>query len=127
MSKARFMVALVWACSAALAWAGDAAWPAAVARIEEMKLLTPLRISVPKVRERGDVKGPAVLKVHVDENGQVRRAVLMESSGSPVHDEAALHAVRAAKFSPKEIDGAPTPVTLVLPLHLPLASRPYRP
>jgi TonB family protein len=101
----------------------EAEWPTRIATIEEMKMLTPMRISVPGSRPRGEIRGPAVLRVHVDAEGKVRRAVLVESCGSAGHDEAALHAMRSVRFAPKLIDGEPTEVTLVLPLHLPLAKK----
>lgn len=94
-------------------------WPARTFTIEEMTMLIPMRISVPRSRPKGEVHGPVVVRVHVDAEGNVARAMLVESSGSPGHDEAALHAMRDARFAPKLVDGVATDVTLVLPLHLP--------
>lgn len=67
-------------------------------------MLAPMRISVPTMRPKGEVRG---------------QVVLLESCGSPAHDEAALHAMRAAKFAPHLVDGTPADVTVVVPLHLP--------
>lgn len=94
-------------------------WPAPMVTIEEMTMLSPMRISVPRSRPKGEVHGPVVVRVHVDRAGKVARAMLVESCGSPGHDEAALHAMRDVRFAPKLVDGEPTDVTLVLPLHLP--------
>ncbi|MFT3664942.1 energy transducer TonB family protein [Piscinibacter sp.] len=106
---------------ASLAFAAQAQyeWPEPVVRIEDMRMLAPMRISVPTMRPRGEVRRPVVLRVHVDAAGEVRRVVLLESCGSPGHDEAAMHSMRAAKFAPKLIDGKPADVTMVVPLHLP--------
>lgn len=82
-------------------------------------MLAPMRISVPTMRPKGEVRGQVVLRVHVDAAGEARRVVLLESCGSPAHDEAALHAMRAAKFAPHLVDGTPADVTVVVPLHLP--------
>ena len=96
-------------------------WPTRVVPIEEMKMITPMVIGVPTVRTKGKVRGPVVLRVHVDKTGAVQHSVLLESCGSPAHDEAAMHSMRAVRFVPKVIDGVPEDVTLVVPLHLPLS------
>lgn len=98
-------------------------WPAHVVAIEEMKPLRPLRMAVPTDRVAGEVTGPVVLRVHVDPEGKVRRVALLESCGSPAHDEAALHAARSMLFAPKLVDGVATDVTLVVPFHLPLSKK----
>ena len=95
-------------------------WPERVVTIEEMKALAPMTFLVPRLRAKGEVKGPAVMRVHVDTEGVVRRVALLESCGSPAHDEAALHAMRSMRFAPKAVDGVPADVTLVVPLHLPV-------
>jgi TonB family protein len=96
-------------------------WPHPVVTIEEMTPLTPLRISVPWLRPKGEVTRPAILRVHVGTDGSVRRVALHESSGSPAHDEAALHGMRDMRFAPKLVEGEARDVTLVVPLHLPLS------
>ena len=99
------------------------AWPERVATIEDMRLILPIKIGVPVIRPKGEVQGPIVLRVHVDPEGVVRRAVLLASCGSSAHDEAALHAMRSARFKPYLVDNTPTDVTLAVPLHLPLTKR----
>lgn len=91
-----------------------------------MKALTPLGFSVPQVRTQGDVKRPAVLRMHVDREGAVQRVVLLESCGSPAHDQAALHAMRKMKFVPKQVNGEPSDVSLIVPLRLPKPKYPYK-
>lgn len=113
--------------TAAAAVSAEYAWPEQVARIEDMVLLTPMRFSVPSLRAKGDVRGPAVLRVHVDKEGQVLRVALLESCGSPAHDEAAIYAMREMRFRPKQFNGEAVDVTLVVPLHLPIPKYPSRP
>ena len=118
-------IALVFALGLAAATAHAAAeWPEHVVAIEEMKPLKGLRLAVPKMRPDGEVKGPVVLRVHVDAEGAVQRVALLESCGSPGHDEAALHAMRAMRFAPKLVNGVPAEVTLVVPFHLPIRKTP---
>lgn len=97
-------------------------WPETVVGIEALPRHTPLEIRVPAARPRGDVRRAAILRLHVGADGQVRHSALLESCGSPAHDEAALHAVRDARFLPAPGSEA-RDVTLILPLHLPLSQR----
>ena len=96
-------------------------WPMRTVTIEEMTMVSQLRIAVPKVRTKGAVVGPALVRAHVDAAGKVVRAELLETCGSPEHDEAALRGLREARFEPKLVEGRPVPVTLLLPMHLPLS------
>lgn len=121
--RLRAGVFLALLLSAGLAAGAESDWPERVVTIEEMAPLTPMRFAVPRIRAEGEVRKPAILRVHVDARGDVRRAVLLESCGSPTHDEAALHAMRSMRFKPKTIDGVATDVTLVVPLHMPLSKR----
>lgn len=100
-------------------------WPDRVVRAEDVPALTrmPLRVPYhPHEIEPGQFS-TVVLRVHVDAQGQSRRAVVLESSGIPALDEAALKAVRDARFTPFVRDGVPEAVTLVLPMHFPLRKR----
>jgi TonB family protein len=96
-------------------------WPDRVMKIEDMEMIEPLRVSVPYGRAKGDVRRPAILRVHVNKDGAVERVALLQGSGSPSHDEAALHGMRHTKFVPKEVDGTAVDVTLVVPLHFPVS------
>ncbi len=119
MQWSRWMVALFAVLSSA-GQAGDD-WPDRGVRIEDMRVLKPLRIAVPKAQVKGKVVGPVVLRAHVDLEGRVKRVALVDSSGSPAHDEAAMHALRAAEFAPKVSEGEPVEVSVVVPMHLPLS------
>lgn len=124
----RFLTALV--CAAPLTLAAQAPteatgypWPDTVVSVEQLPPITPLVLKVPHLRPRGTVRQAATLRVHVGSDGAVRRAVLLDSCGSPAHDEAALHAIREARFRPLRIDGEPVDATLVIPFHIPLTTR----
>jgi TonB family protein len=108
-------------CIASLPLAAAGAWPEQVVRIEQMEMLTPVNISVPKLRPKGEVRAPVAVRVHVNARGAVERVALIESCGSAAHDEAALRALRDVKFQPYVVDGRPIDVTLVVTLHLPLS------
>ena len=122
---ARFRGAIVAALAATFVGmayaAGEAppAWPAKVVTFEELRPLTALKLKVPGLVEKGRVIGPSSLRVHVDSSGTVVKAALLESCGNGDLDEAAIHAMRAMKFSPYTTAGVPTEVTLVVPVHVP--------
>jgi TonB family protein len=101
------------------------AWPERVVKIEEMQPLAPIHIEVSRIRPRGVVRGPSVLRVHVNAQGLVQRAVLMQSCGSPAFDEAALHSIRGVTFKPYQLEEMAVDVTLVLPLHFPIPKNPW--
>lgn len=103
----------------------SAPWPERVVRAEDMPALTRMPVRIPyNTREVESGGGSTVvLRVHVDAQGQSRRAVVYQSSGIAEMDEAALKAVRDARFRPYVRDGAAEDVTLLLPMHFPLRKR----
>ncbi|GAB1389045.1 MAG: hypothetical protein AMXMBFR78_36430 [Rubrivivax sp.] len=94
-------------------------WPQTVVALEDLRPLTRFELRVGRLVSKGKVKGPAVLRAHIDEAGSVLRVAVLESCGNGDLDEAALHALRAMHFEPYGSAGAPTAVTLVLPVHVP--------
>lgn len=82
-----------------------------------MHALVPLQTRVEYRRRDGPPAGTVVLRMHVDETGQVLRSAILESSGHANLDEAALHAARTARFAPHRIAGEATAVTVVAPMH----------
>lgn len=60
--------------------------------------------------------GTAVLRVHVDELGIVRRTSLESSSGNAVLDSAAQRTLVGAKFVPYREAGEAMAVTALLPM-----------
>ena len=101
-------------------------WPATVVRIEDLKLLTPIRLTFTDWRRLDRSHGSTVVvKLHVDQRGETVRAVLQESSGSTRLDEAALLSVRSARFAPYVADGVAQDVTLTMPLHYPFHERAF--
>ena len=82
-----------------------------------------MRVLYDKREVARDGVSTVVLRVHVDAQGQSRRAVVYQSSGIAEVDEAALKAVRDARFAPFARDGVAEDVTLMLPMHVPLRKR----
>lgn len=100
------------------------AWPEVVAPAEQMKLAGPLRIKVPK-RDSNDAgaSGTSLLRVHVDNEGRVKKTLLVESSGNSTLDAAAARSLLDAKFVPYSSGGTPVAVTTTLPLHFRASSQ----
>jgi TonB family protein len=97
----------------------EPAWPGKVVKIEQLRPLNSVTLKVPGLVVKGGVKGPAVLRVHVNEAGKVVKTALLESCGNADLDEAAMHAARDMVFKPYTVAGVPTEVTLLLPMHVP--------
>lgn len=95
------------------------AWPSKVVQIEQLRQLKPVTLKVPPLVVKGGVKGPAVLRLHVNEAGKVAKTALLDSCGNADLDEAAMHAARDMEFKPYTVAGVPTEVTLLLPMHVP--------
>ncbi|WP_321920128.1 energy transducer TonB [Paraburkholderia tropica] len=74
----------------------------------------------PDASRRMSEEGVAQVRVLVDENGQPREVVLRASSGSAALDQAALDAVRGARFKPYVEDGRTIPVYVIVPLRFSL-------
>lgn len=99
--------------------ADEAPWPDTVVTFEQLKARTGLVLKVPGLVTRRGVRGPAVLRAHLDSRGEVVKMALLESCGNPDLDESAMQALRVMKFEPFTLDGIPAEVTLVVPVHIP--------
>ncbi|MGJ7489617.1 energy transducer TonB [Variovorax sp. ZT4R33] len=93
------------------------AWPAKVVASDQLRLAEPLRLKMPR-RNLNDPmpNGTAVLRLHVDEHGNVRQTVLARSSGNAVLDGAAAQAFVGAKFIPYREASVAMAVSTLMPL-----------
>ena len=92
-------------------------WPEAIVAIQQLKAIEPMRISVRYPADEGLPQGSLLMRVHVDTEGKVVRASLLESSGNGRLDQAALTAVYVSRFVPFVEDGKAVAVTAVGPMH----------
>lgn len=98
----------------------DQGWPDKVVGIKDMHPTQ--RIHTSMLLNRMENKSPAatvVLKLHVNESGDVVRTAVFESSGLPKVDGAAQGAMRKMTFRPYTVGGVATPVTVIAPMHFP--------
>ncbi len=85
-----------------------------------VRYLNPPVLSYPRVsRELGE-SGVVRLRVLVDEQGRPREVEVAKSSSYPRLDQAAVQAMRAARFQPHIEDGQPRMVWVVAPLNFQL-------
>lgn len=105
--------------SIASAMASTQDWPSLMVKLEALRALTPYELKVPRLVAKGEVRGPAVLRVHVASDGSVVRIELLASCGNADLDEASVHAMREMRFAPYVVDSTPTEVTLLVPVHVP--------
>lgn len=98
----------------------DTGWPEKVIAFEKLRPQTPFRASIPVTSiTEATPGGRAVLQVHVDEQGLVRRVLVVESSGSARQDGAAIDALKRTRFAPYAENGVAMPVTAVVPMQFP--------
>lgn len=70
----------------------------------------------PEIARKAGMRGQVVAKALIDVTGAVERAEVAESSGSEFFDEAALDAVKMAKFKPAQHQGKPVRVWVSIPI-----------
>jgi len=85
----------------------------------QLRLAEPLRIKMPR-RNMNDPmpNGTAILRLHVDELGAVRRTSIASSSGNAVLDSAAAQAMSGARFVPYREAGVAVAVTTLMPMNI---------
>jgi TonB family protein len=95
------------------------AWPDKVVSSNQLRLAEPLQLRMPR-RNLNDPmpNGTAVLRLHVDERGTVRKTALVSSSGSAVLDSAAARALVGARFIPYREAETALPVTTLMPMNV---------
>ena len=82
-----------------------------------MKAIERMKVSVRYPANEELPQGSLLMRVHIDEEGKVVRASLLESSGNGRLDQAALKAVYVSRFVPFVEDGQPVAVTAAGPMH----------
>jgi len=71
-----------------------------------------------------DVEGETLLRVRVTDMGHVDSVVVVESSGHPAFDTAAIEGARELRFSPARRDGKRIEVWAQVPVHFSKRPRP---
>jgi len=79
-----------------------------------LRYLAPPAPVYPAVSRRLGESGRVLVRLEIDDQGRVRQAMLASSSGSSNLDEAALAAVRRARFRPHTDNGEPVAVWTTL-------------
>lgn len=95
-------------------------WPAKMVGLDQLKVLTPIRIKYIHTSEEKSGLLTTVLVAHIDAQGKVVRTRIEESSGHARIDEAAKLALLDARFAPYMVDGTPQAVTVVMPFRVPV-------
>jgi TonB family protein len=81
-----------------------------------------VRPKYPEEAREAKIEGDVILLVYIDENGDVRKAVVQSSPGVAGMDEAAKEAALECKFKPATSQGKPVGVwfSVVMQFRLPL-------
>lgn len=84
--------------------------------ISAVEYLAPPVLQYPPASRRMQEQGEVRVRVLVDAAGLPQQTQLLQSSGHPRLDEAALATVRATRFKPYAENGTPLPFWVVMPL-----------
>lgn len=109
--------------AAPAAVAAEATAPAAAARqlpASAIQYLVPPPLEYPRASRRQRESGRAVISVFIDEAGLPRTVRISQSTGFPLLDEAALAAVRKARFKPWIENGQAVAGWALIPLRFDL-------
>jgi protein TonB len=77
--------------------------------VQESLLIRRVEPKYPELARRARISGVVILKVTVDEEGDVSEVRVLR--GLPLLQEAAVEAVRQWKYSPTYLNGEPVPVS----------------
>jgi protein TonB len=77
----------------------------------------------PLASRRHGEQGEVLLKVEIGTDGRARQVLVSRSSGTPRLDQAALAAVRAARFKPYTENGVPLVVWTTVPIQFELENK----
>ncbi|WP_296320111.1 energy transducer TonB [Reyranella sp.] len=93
-----------------------------------LAVLAPPRPVYPAGSRQAGHEGSTLIDVTVDVNGLPSIIVVEKSSGHPALDEAAIEAVKVARFQPYLVNGKPQPVRVKVPIRFVLdeSERPAR-
>jgi protein TonB len=73
-----------------------------------VQYLEPPAVDYPRASRRADEAGRVLLRVYIDEAGLPRQVLVSQSSGFVRLDEAAVAAMKRARFKPYTENGRPT-------------------
>lgn len=126
MKGHRHVAALAWAASALLVACGggqrteEGPSNSTTPAFEAPVVINPESpVNYPSDLWQQQVEGTVVLRLHVDDRGNVlaESTKVAESSGNPTLDSAALKAVPDMRFAPARRGGQPVATTFLQPVH----------
>ncbi len=90
--------------------------------IQPKLLFTEKPFSYPVEAYNLGIEGRTVIKLLVDDEGNIMESSVFETSGSPILDESALEMLNSSVYEPGTIDGVPGIFELHIPVHFRLAN-----
>lgn len=94
-------------------------WPSETVKIEQLRPLAPVRLQMSWMSAQGQPTGSVSLRAHLRADGTVGAVQMLETSGRRELDQAAVMALRLARFQPHLVNGAPVEATLLAKFNLP--------
>ncbi len=123
MSTIRFCQAFIWLIAGSLAACAasepEYKWPEKTIGINQIRPTQRIQTSMLIRGMERSQAATVVLRMHVDEEGKVKKSIIQESSGNTEIDGAAKRAMRKMTFFPYIDASGPIPVTVITPIHFP--------
>ncbi|OWQ46949.1 hypothetical protein CDL60_11130 [Roseateles noduli] len=100
-----------------------AEWPRQTVQSEQLRPLAPVRLQMNWMSGDGRPSGSVSLRGHLLADGSVGAVEILETSGRREFDQAAVMALRSARFNPHLVGGKPVEATVQARFSMP-ASKP---
>ena len=121
-SKRIAWITAVLAMAAALTAGGATApaeWPRETVQMKQLRPLAPVRAQMNWMSGDGRPSGSVSLRGHLLVDGSVGAVEILETSGRREFDQAAVAALRTARFNSHLVDGKPAEATVMAKFNVP--------
>lgn len=96
-----------------------AEWPRETVQLEQLRPLAPVRLQMNWMSGDGRPSGSVSLRGHLLADGSVGTVEIIDTSGQREFDQAAVMALRNARFNPHLVDGKPVEATVLARFSVP--------
>ena len=104
--------------------ATPAQWPARTVDVAQLRPISPIRLQMNWMSGDGRPTGSVHLRGHLLTDGSVGVVEIVETSGRRELDQAAVQALKLARFSPYEVGGQAVEATLLAKFDMPERIKP---
>lgn len=102
----------------------DADWPTETVKLEQLQPTQPIQLSMQWWKADGRPGGTVSLRALLRVDGSIDTVQILDSSGRKEFDQAAVFALKTARFAPYQLGGSPAAVTVMARFSLPESRKP---